>query len=137
MSLIDIFRDLYSLEWELTYFWVILWPFHDSQFLIRCFETHSQTAQLENWLTYWGGKIKKRRFWKCVYSFQLPYTWPKHENPTLPSRYRFAWSFQSTWLFFRFIKSRCTAVQKYWISSFSGIIYSVSYPKQFENHFNL
>lgn len=104
--------SLYSPEWELTYFWVILWPFHDSQFLIRYFETHSQTAQLENWFTYWGGRIKKRRFWKCVYSFQLPYTWPKHENPTLPNTYRFAWSFQRTWLVFRFKKSRHTAVQK-------------------------
>lgn len=80
--------SLYSLERELTYFWLILRPFHDSQFLIEYFEAHSQTAQLENYLTYWGGKHLNRVDSENVFTV-LNYTIhdQNRKNATMPSRY--------------------------------------------------
>lgn len=75
----------------LTYFWQILWPCHASQFLTRYFESHSQTAQLENYLTsYWlrGENDLNRVGSENMFTvLNDPLHDQKHENPTMPSRY--------------------------------------------------
>lgn len=97
--------SLCSLEGGLTYFWLSLWPFHESQFLIKYLEPHLQTVQLEYDLTIWRGvEIKYRRFWNMFTTLNYTIYNQNMKISTMSNRYCFSGSsdsFLAMWLILR------------------------------------